>query len=301
MEKSRLEEHIVKTLIYYEIFKHPLSSEEIFALLPQNSISRSDLKCKLEELEKAGSLVQSQGFYHRPQESEWGSERKKRERLAHRRMRVARVMAHIIKRFPFVRAIFISGDLSKGVSTPTSDIDYVIITEPNRLWICRTCLVAFKKILLFNSRKFFCLNYYVDETHLTIDERDYYVATEVAHLKPLFNIELYLRYLNANSWIREYFPNYRVFALHKGNANNRPSVIQKILEAPFRGKWADQLDGRLMQIMKQTWKQRYPEYDDNTRSRIFRCTRNESRAYVGNFGEKILSAYSNKLSEYKSV
>jgi hypothetical protein len=207
-------------------------------------------------------------------------------------------MGHVIKRFPFVRAIFISGDLSKGVANPMSDIDYVVVTEPGRLWICRMLLVGFKKCFLLNSKKYFCLNYYLDSAHLELDDRNYYTATEIAHLKPLFNTALFLKYMNANSWIRGFFPNYRIAPQRALTPDDRRSFLQAILELPFKGAWADRLDARLMEFMKRIWKKRYPDVDEPTREHAFRCSISESRAYVGNFSEKVLDIYRRKLEAH---
>ena len=298
MPVSDLNEHIIRTLLYYEIFDHPLSEKELFYLLPKNSLTRTTFRVSLEEMLEQGTLARTVGFFHLPSKESNGTKRIERQQLAKKRILIARFITHIIKRFPFVRGVFISGDLSKGVATPSSDIDYVIITEPRRVWICRTILMLFKKVFLLNSKKYFCLNYYVDANNLSLDERNYYTATEIAHLKPVYNLPLFLKYLNANNWILEYFPNYRNSPFHTNGVNNRQSAFQKLFEMVFQGSWADRFDNFLMETMKRTWKKRYPEYSDETRENIFKCTVHESRAYGGNFAGKVLSMYDTKLSEH---
>ncbi|HEY6191998.1 MAG TPA: hypothetical protein VI215_06680 [Bacteroidota bacterium] len=291
--------YIVRTLLYYDIFEHPLTADELFHLLPRNSITKRSFLELLGTLTGSGSIHGERGYYSIPHEgADLAGLRIRRERLARRRFPIASLMAHVIKRFPFVRGIFISGDLSKGVANPKSDIDYVVVTVPGRLWICRMLLVAFKKVFLLNSKKYFCLNYYLDSDHLVLDDRNYYTATEIAHLKPLFNSALYLKYMNANSWIKGFFPNYRISALRSAPPNNRRSVLQSLLELPFKGKWADRLDARLMEFMKRVWRKRYPGVDEATRDHVFRCSISESRAYVGNFSGKVLSIYRRKLEAY---
>jgi hypothetical protein len=297
MTTSGLREHIVRTLVYYELFDHPLSEQELYFLVSGQSVPRADVRSVLDDMVAAGQLVKNDAFYARPASGAAGFSRPGRERLARRRLLIARGTAHLIKRFPFVRGVMLSGDISKGVTTSASDVDFVIITEPGRLWICRSALIAFKKIFLLNQRKYFCLNYFVASDHLSLGERDYYTATEIAHLLPLYNYPLFLRYLNANAWIRDYFPNYRASAFHADLGNNRSSLLQRVIEWPIRGAWADRLDARLMEFMRSTWKKRYPEYTDEVRERIFRCTPSESRAYGGNFSDKILSMYRKLLEE----
>ncbi len=300
MPLTEFDEHITRTLLYYDIFDHPLTFGELFSLFPKNSLTREEFRTHLSAAEAAHMITATAGYIKLSENArDVGPLRKQREELARKRLRVAKFMAMLMKRFPFVRGVFLSGDLSKGVAHADSDIDYVVVTAPRRLWICRTLLVAFKKIFLLNSRKYFCLNYYVAADSLRLHDHNYFTATEIAHLKPLYGLEAFLSYMNANAWIKEYFPNYHVFALAKNEVDSRQSVIQKIIEPAFRGRWVDRIDHRLMELMKSVWARRYPQYDAGTRVRIFRCTPNESSAYVGNFADKILSTYGKKLREHQ--
>jgi len=52
-----------------------------------------------------------------------------------------------------------------------------------------------------------------------------------------------------------------------------------------------------MNVMKALWKKRYPQYDTQTQERIFRSNNKESRAFIGNFSDKVLSLYNAKLKE----
>ncbi len=290
---------IIRTLLYYEIFDHPLSADELCHFISYPDVTRSEIADVLTLLEERGVIRSSHGFYFRAvNRTDLGLLRLEREQLARRRWKIARLMTRIIRRFPFVRGVLVSGDLSKGVATPSSDVDYLVITAPGRLWICRALLMAFKKICLLNSRKYFCLNHYVDENHLTHPERNYYTATEVAHLKPLFNVPLFLRYMGANNWIRGYFPNFDASDADLSNAVDSKSYLQPVLEMFLSGSWADRLEGWLMHLMITVWKNRYPQYDDETRAQIFRSTEFESRAYVGNFSSRIMASYRSKLDDF---
>jgi hypothetical protein len=224
---------------------------------------------------------------------------RRNEREIHARMlwRFARISTHVIKRFPFVRSIMISGDLSKNSTDGTSDIDFFIIAASNRLWIARTLLVLFKKVFLLNSKKFFCLNSFVAEDHLCLDDRNIYQATEVATLKPLYRAALHRAYLDANRWIYDFFPNFNPAFPPAVACDERRSLLQVILESLIDVLPADRIDRYLQVRMELVWARRYPEFDTETRMKIFRTTRSESRAYGGNFEQKILSLYRRKLEE----
>ena len=40
MPVSEFSTQIIRTLLYYDIFNHPLTTQELYCLLPQNSLSR---------------------------------------------------------------------------------------------------------------------------------------------------------------------------------------------------------------------------------------------------------------------
>ena len=80
----------------------------------------------------------------------------------------------------------ISGSLSKGYYDDDGDIDFFIITSPKRLWIARTFLILYKKIFLLNSRKYFCVNYFISSNALEIEEKNIFTATELTTLLPMF-------------------------------------------------------------------------------------------------------------------
>ncbi len=293
------EQNIFRTLLYYGIFDHPLTIDELFLLFPKNSISRTQFKRSVDELVSQNKISQSHGLYQIINDKKSLKEvRKQRERIAMKRIVIANIMGFVIKQFPYVRGVFLSGDLSKGVATPASDIDYVVITAPNRLWICRTLLILFKKIFLFNSRKYFCLNYFVTENHLEVTEHNYYTATEVAHLKPLYNFPLFLKYMNDNSWIKRYFPNYALNEFVNYSSDKYSGIIQSACEILIPNRVADSFDVYLKNKMISIWKTRYPELSEEARDRIFLSTDDESRAFVGNFSDKILSMYQAKLHQH---
>jgi hypothetical protein len=294
-----LHTEILRALLYYDIFHHPLTTFELFSFLPMNSMTFEEFTENI-KAHGPGSDVHADGDYYfvRGKSAAIVTHRGTKERHARKMWKRARLSMHVIKRFPFVRGVFVSGDLSKNATNKNSDVDFFILTEPNHLWITRTLLILFKKFFLLNSKKYFCLNYFATTDHLALGDQNIFLATEVAHLKPLYNSELFFSYIEANKWILVYFPNLEVQRLAPRQISNRRSILQRLLEIPFSLVDADTLDSFLMRKMKEVWKRRYPEYDEATRERLFRCTKYESRAYVGNFEEKILALYHEKLREF---
>ena len=298
-EREPADKAILKTLLYFDIWNHPLTLNEIHTFLPLSVPRETSLSGALERLVDRG-LVERNGEHYSIRRSDGvaRSSRLRKERRAVFMWRMARIVTAVIKMFPFVRAVWVSGELSKNVASPHSDIDFFIVTEPGRLWITRSMLILFKKVILLNSRKFFCLNSFIDTQSLESSTKNIYQAIEIASLKPLFNRDLLQDYLRANAWVWSYFPNFDADGATVSRATARRSRLQRLFETLFAYIDADALDDRLMRAMQFVWKKRYPELDDATRDRILRSTKKESRAYLGDFEERILEAYRRNLHEY---
>lgn len=301
---SLLQRDVLKVLLYFDLFRHPLSPDEIYEFLPSNSTTPSNVAraCSSAPLNTVVNLS-GEFFFLKERGAGCVAERMIKEATAHRRWRIARFMSRLISHFPFVRGVGISGELSKGVSSEEGDIDYVLITEQGRLWICRTLLILFKKIVLMNSKKFFCLNHFVSRDRFEVERRDLYVAMELATIKPVVNPCLFDRYLEANPWIEGYLPNWwKKFSGSRqrvpARANVDGSLVQRLLELPFQGSWGKRLDEQLMRYWQALWKRRYPGLSDEARARLFSATPSLSTAYGGDFLTSILARYREQLGRY---
>lgn len=158
--------------------------------------------------------------------------------LASQRMTDARKYASIAANFPFVRAV-LSGSLSKHVMKPDSDIDFFIITAPEKLWVCRALLTAYKKLLLGNSHRNFCLNYFIDSNNLEIPDKNIFTATEIVFLLPMYNYSLYEKFMAKNKWVDTEFPN---FKLRPQEFAIQPIPSKKIGEYIFDNRFGTFID-----------------------------------------------------------
>lgn len=301
---EELKKNITKTLLYYDIFSHPLKSEEIYSFLPKNSISQQDVTDFLSEASKKNDspFAEKDGYYYiKPAEDNVGK-RIEKENYSKKMWKRAGMITHIIKRFPYVRAVFITGSLSKNSSDRTSDLDFMLITKPGGLWIARTMLMLFKKIIFLNSYKLFCINYYITEDNLEISDKNIFTATEIATIKPTYNSALMKKFIENNGWISNFFPNYVLCnpLLHTSGCrvSERRSIFQAVTELLIPGFIAAKLDKKLMNMTRNHWKKRYPQLAEQERNHMFRSTENVSKTHPGNMQKKILGMYTDKLKKY---
>ncbi len=299
-----LKNNILKTLLYYDIFSHPLKADEIFTFLPRNSIPKEEVESKLNEFstDSSSGFAEKEGYYYIKPFEENVEKRIQRENNSKRMWEAASVVTHIIKRFPFVRSVMITGSLSKNSSDETSDLDFMVITAEGRLWITRTLLMLFKKVFLFNSYKYFCINYFITQSHLEIEEKNIFTATEIATIKGAYNTGLMNEFISKNGWIKNYFPNYILCdpKLHNSNfkINNRKSRIQKVFELLFKGPIGNKLNESFMKLTIKHWNKKYSNLEEDERNHMFKSTVNISKTHPGNMQKKILNAYTEKLKKY---
>jgi hypothetical protein len=295
---SELKREILRTLLYFDIWEYPLNAAELQLFLHAPGTFPEELLRPACEYPDTPIQVAEGYFFVRGRNPEVVKRRRQRENHARRMWRVARISAHVIKRCPFVRGVFVSGDLSKNSTGPNSDVDFFVITAPGRLWLVRALLTLFKKIVLLNRKKYFCLNSFVTSDHLALDERNIYSAIEVATIQPLFGSALYEAFLAANPWVWQLLPNFRQGVLSTQRPNNRRSLMQWLVEFLLLPFPLERFDTALMEAMRRVWSRRYPGPDAKTHDQMFRSTPQESRAYVGNFQERILLLYAERLQQF---
>ncbi|HCA79472.1 MAG TPA: hypothetical protein DEP53_07020 [Bacteroidetes bacterium] len=294
---SKPEQDVLRVLLYFDVFGHPVNSNEIFTYFPSRVSSRAAIEGALESLLTKSFIRRRRGYYFlKTAAQHCVGERMEKQRRAVRRMTVAGLVARFISFFPFVRAVMVSGELSKGVAGPESDIDFVVVAKDGRLWVTRTLLIAFKKLFLLNSKKYFCLNHFITESNLVVESRNFYSALEMATLKPLVNRRLHAEYVTANEWIREYFPNHG--ELTADGERTAPPLIRSFLEKLFPANFTDRAEEFLMARWQIVWNRRYAHLTEADRRHRFRCMPGISTAYGEDFQHRVLTKYAYRLQQY---
>lgn len=284
---------ILRQLLYYDIFDHLLSEKELVrdcALTEQVSIC-------LEEMLAQKQVFEMDGFFAVRNDKSLVEKRKKGEENTRKSMPRARKMARLISQFPFVRAVALSGSISKGYMDSFKDVDYFIITKPNRLWLSRTMLVFYKKVFLLNSFRFFCLNYFIDENNLEITDQNIFTATELNTLIPIYGFELTRDFQQSNNWVKDYYGSFRKNEMQEEKPYS--CFIKRTSEfllSNFLGNW---LDLFVMRLTVKYWKRKYRGSKSYLFESSFRFRRDEAKYHPGNFQELILKKYHDNVKMYE--
>lgn len=222
---------------------------------------------------------------------------------ADRCLHVAQKVSKLIARFPFVRGVLASGSLSKGYMDEKSDIDFFIITAPRRLWIARTLLVMYKRIFLKGSHKHFCVNYFVDEDHLEIEEKNLFTATELATVLPLHGAEQYTRLIETNSWLKKVFPNFIARSIEQV-PSTATNGFKKVAEGLINAFFAINIESFFRNLTMKRWKTLYEkEYSKADFDIAFKSKAYASKNHPQHFQRKIMDIYAEKMKlfDFSSV
>lgn len=287
---------IMHTLLYFEIFSYPLTAEEARRFSNCPGATSEEVFEKLQSLVRQGLVFQFEHFYQTQDNPAWVRRRLDCNRRADALLPIARRMARLIGGFPYIRGVFVSGSLSKHCMSPDSDLDFFLVTEPGRLWLARTLLVFFKKIFLLNSHKYFCVNYFVDTTHLEIEEKNLFTSTEIVTLLPMYGQEWYLAFCSANRWAWEQYPNFPLRPTEGAPPHSRP-FLKKVFERLLNGKMGNWLDARMMQLTVGFWRKKFKHFDEGTFDLALKSRRYVSKHHPLHFQEKVLKVYERRVKE----
>jgi predicted nucleotidyltransferase len=211
---------------------------------------------------------------------------------------IAKKRAKYIAKFPFVMAVGVSGSLSKGYYDDKSDIDFFVITKPNKLWICRTLLMAYKKIFLLNSRKYFCINYYISTQHLEIEEKNRFTATELKTLIPMEGKEIFSAFYANNLWVKNYFSKFETNL--DTISNTKKPFISKSIEFIFNTGLGEITDNLFKKITIRKWKSKFNFLSIEDFNIALKSTQNISKHHPSNFQKKVILALNSKIEEVET-
>jgi predicted nucleotidyltransferase len=150
-----------------------------------------------------------------------------------------------LRHVPFVRGVALAGSQAMGQQKESSDIDLLIITHPQFLWLARTLVTAYFQTLgkrrhgLKISNRF-CLNHYLAGPKRITSLRNLYTASEYLKLRPLIYSHSVWGFQAENSnWLKAFFPNCEIVEPEKGAQSKTQEFLEKALVGKF-GIWLEE-------------------------------------------------------------
>lgn len=291
---NHIQKEIIQVLTYFDYFKFPLTIEEIQKFI-EVRVSQDQLKLEIEELVQSGEIFSIKNCYLLLDDRERVDRRIAGGKKAENRMKRANLIASFIMSFPFVRMVAISGSLSKGYADKTTDIDFFIVTTENQLWTSRTLLHLLKKLtFLVRLQHSFCMNYFISEKHLKIEEQNYFTAVELVTLIPKKGVNSYNALMSENMWVSNYLPNFNAKKIPA--SNYKPRFFKWVFEKLLSSK---RMNKSLMNYTDKRWRKKWIQkgYELTEYDLAFKTQKTVSKNHPGNYQKKILEHLENNKIE----
>jgi hypothetical protein len=212
---------VFHTLAYADIFDYPLTTAEVYRYLTSVQASRGEVVALLQD---KSFFAQVDEFFTLRGREHIVETRKRRAEIAARLWPKAVRYGEMIAGLPYVRMVAVTGSLAMNNTDEGKDVDYMIVTAPNRLWTCRAFILLLARVAK--------LDYLVTTNALELRERSLYVAHELAQMILIYGMKTYREIRRLNLWIHDYLPNALMESdvPQDGLREERNSFIQKPLE-----------------------------------------------------------------------
>lgn len=220
-------QEVLKPILYADIFDYPLTFEEIYKFLEFEATSE-EVRGLLTEAVERGEITLADEFYSLVDRPHLATKRRERWLVSQLLWLKAVHYGRWIASLPFVRLVAVTGSLA--VDNPrdgVDDIDYLIVTAPGRLWLCRALIIILVRYSRHRGANL-CPNYILTEKALYFEENNLFTAREMVQMIPLYGRDSYLKMRQSNDWITHFLP--QGTGLNLDRLNDRLSSIQSGLK-----------------------------------------------------------------------
>lgn len=284
-----LQSAIVAAVAYADIFDYPLTVAEIHRYLIGVSSPLEEIASLLAGERMVPSILSRSGeYFSLPGREEIVAIRRRRSEIAARFWPRALRYGRLLASLPFVKMVAITGELAVDNADDQSDIDYFIVTEPDRLWLGRGFTIALVRTARLQGVTI-CPNYIVSERALVFANRTLYTAHELAQMVPIAGIDVYQRIRQLNDWSADFLPN-AVGPPREELCHPVGRSASRVAEAALRSDWG----GRLERWEMDRKIQKFTGGSDNgeTAFAVDWC-----KGHFDGHGQRTLEEYANRLGK----
>lgn len=226
MNELLIEQALLRTIIFFDLFEYPLTLLELWKNLffyeETQTVSLNDCAVLLKESSLLFlHLEKRSGYYCLKGRADIIDLRVERALIADRKYRKAKKISELFACLPFVRMVCICNTLGISASPDNHDIDFFIVGRRGFLrltrLLCTGAVHVFGKRPKKNhERDTFCLSFYVADDALDLSSLqipgsnglpDIYLLYWITWCVPLYDENTYKTFYQANTWIERYVPN----------------------------------------------------------------------------------------------
>jgi len=285
---TSIEHAVVRTVAYADVFDFPLTATDVQRYLVGVPASLASVQDALRRIVPE-RLAHRDGFYMLRERRGLVETRRRRAaasaRLWPQALRYGRALAAL----PYVRMVAVTGSLARDNVESGSDIDYLVVTAPGRVWVGRGLMGILRRAVGIRGTQL-CPNYVLSEQALLLPDRSLFTANELAQMVPLTGQPVYRQMRHVNGWTAEFLP----------NAEGRPRRFPEVESGPRRlarlGERAlgNTLGDRLERLEWARFERKLSARTADANEVLYSA--DSFKDHVDGWGGRILAAYAEQLA-----
>lgn len=292
-----LDSAILRTVLYSDLFDYALTLDELAHYLIGECATVGDIRAQLTRSIWLRDRVCVLDGHVAVRGREALVQRRRERAVASGRLwRRAQRFARVLGALPFVRFVGVTGALAMDNCAPGDDIDVMIITAPDRVWLTR----AFS-ILLVRVGKLFgdtlCPNYLISERALRLEHQSLFVAHEFMQMVPVYGVEWYARMRALNAWLGTYLPNaqtaWRTLPPHAAGPVAR--ALKHVGERLLSGALGDRLEAWEMRRKLRKFQPQLGRADGDAI-----LDRDHVKGHFDDYGGPVMRLFAERLAQYEA-
>ena len=291
-----LERAILQTLLYSDLFDYPLTPEEVAHYLIGVTSTADEVRACLARTRcLADRIIEIDGYLALRGREALIARRLERAATSDRLWRRARRFVRVLRAVPFVRMIAITGALSMNNSGADDDIDVLIVTAPDRVWLTRAFAVA----LVYAGKlggDTLCPNYVISERALVLERHTLFVAHEFVQMVPVYGRVVYDRMCAANCWLQTILPN--AGRPVWSEPDQRPGLIgrgvKRVAERMLSGRLGDSLEAWEMRRKLRKFQRKLGRPDCGAI-----LDRDHVKGHFDDYGGPVMRLYAERLAQFE--
>lgn len=223
-DRSPLQEAILRTIVYYDVFDYPLTVGEIWRWLyrranEQLTASEGEVQAACDALAQTGVIEHERDWYVLTGRKNLVQLRAERHVLGQKKWRRVKSVARFCEIIPYVKMVAVCNTLAIDNARKESDMDVFIVTSAERMWLARMMVTGIVNMLGYrrhgtNITDRVCLSFYVttqaldlEPLKIAVGQEDPYLRFWTTQLVPLMDDGAYEKFQKNNAWVTTRLPN----------------------------------------------------------------------------------------------
>jgi hypothetical protein len=293
-----LETAILRTVLYADVFRFPLTAEEIHHfLIHDEPVTYAHIEYTLQHSDSLRrALIRHRGYVIRAGRADLIDERQQRDAASERLWPLALRYGRWLGRLPFVRMVALTGALAmRNAAAETDDLDYLLVTAPDRVWLARAFAILLVRLVKLRG-VVICPNYVLAENTMEQEQKDLFIAHEIAQMIPLYGHAHYWQFRQINHWASDHLPNADApfYLTHDCPDSRAWRLVKFLMEKLLGGRVGDRLE---------RWEYRrklarFAAEMQNSPHTAAQLDESRVKGHFNDYGHPVLRQYRQRLREY---